>query len=285
MPPRSRRPGPLPGSAAAAHAPTAYCGWELNRRLAGSPRTSTGVVATVSVPREPVKPLSQSAGTAGRLTADGRRIYRLSPPLVIWWIWVAVIVFSLGDLVFQGNGSVSLTFVFGLLTVTGLVFACTFWSKVIASDDGITVLNPFRTFSIPWGAVRGIFLADSVEVLCARSGGKKDKTIYSWALSSPRRARARQQLRSRQMDRGQRSSPTGYGRMPGQAKELVKMTPAEVMAREMAGISEQVQAKRVREGGTDGPAGTEVVSVRWAWPALAAVLLPAIAFVLSVVIR
>jgi hypothetical protein len=239
----------------------------------------------VSVPNEPVKPLSEPAGTAGRLTADGRRIYRLSPPLVIWWIWVAVIVLSLGDVIIQANGSISLEFIFGLLTATGAVFACTFWSRVIASNEGITVFNPFRTFDIPWGAVKGVFLADSVEVLCARSGGKKDKTVYSWALSSPRRARARQQLRGTQWERGKRGAPSGYGRMPGQAKELVKMTPAEVMAREMASISEEVKARRVREGDGDGSAGAAVMSVRWAWPAVAAVLVPGIAFAITALVR
>jgi hypothetical protein len=239
----------------------------------------------VSVPNEPVKPLSPSSGTAGRMTADGRRIYRLSGPLIVWWVWVAVILLSLGDLVFQGHDSVSLEFIFGLLAATGLVFACTLWSKVIATDAGITVLNPFRIAQIPWGAVQAIFLADSVEVVSARGGGKKDKTIYSWALSSPRRARARQQFRSKQWDRGRRSSPTGYGRMPGEAKELVKMTPAEVMARELVALSEEARARRARDGDGDDSAGTEVLSARWAWPTIAAIVVPAIGCVLTAVLK
>jgi hypothetical protein len=245
------------------------------RRLDDAFPADTGVADTVSVPNERAAPVSQSPGSAGRRTADGRLIFRMVTPLVIWWTWVAVIAASLLDLIIQGHDFLSLQFALGTLTVTGLVYACTLWSKVIASDDGITVLNPFRRFDVPWGAVRGIFLADSVEVRCARGGGKKDKTIYTWALSAPRRARAKAQLRGRQWETGRRAQPGGYDKMPGQAKELVKMTPAEVIARELAALSEQVNS-----GLDGGEQPSAVMTARWAWQPAAAVLVPGIAFAL-----
>jgi hypothetical protein len=239
----------------------------------------------VSVPNQPAGPVSSpagAAGLAGRLTADGRRVYRLVPPQVIWWTWIGVVVLSLGDLLVQGHSSISLEFVFGLLTVTGLVYACTLWSRVVAGDDGIIVQNPFRAFHVPWGAVRGIYLADSVEVVCALGGQKKDKTIYSWALSSPRRARARNQLRGFQLDRGRRSRMSGYDRLPGQAKEVAKMLPAEAMARELAALSEQAKAD---QGNGDGTADTAVMSARWAWQPIAAVLVPGLALAVTALVR
>ena len=94
---------------------------------------------------------------------------------------------SLGDLIIQGHDFLSVKFALGVLTVTGLVFACTLWSKVIADDDGITVRNPFRVFTIPWAAVQGIFLADSVEIQCARRSAEEgqDRLHLGAVLDSP----------------------------------------------------------------------------------------------------
>lgn len=171
----------------------------------------------------------------------------MTPPLVIWWVWVGLVVFSGADLLIQGHRLPPLGWLFGALAVTGLVFACTAWPRVIADEAGVKVLNPFRVFTVPWGAVHGIYLADSVEVQCARRAPKKDKTVYSWALSSPRRARARAQLRAWQWDQGKRSRPSGYTRMPEPAQSLVKMTTAEIMARELAALSEEARFKSVVE--------------------------------------
>ena len=256
--------------------------------------------------------------TAGRVLADGRRIYRLLTALVVWWAWVVFAVASVGDLVVQGHNFVSVKFALGLLTATGLVFACTLWPKVIADDDGLVVRNPLRSFAIPWGAVRGIFLADSVEIQCARGEGKKDKTVYCWALSAARRGRAKARLHGWQVDHGKRVASQSYGKLPAQAQELTKMPSAEAMAREMAKMSEAAKtrlgrpakaagqdppaasmngsspaetgssgADGHREGGEPPAAGDvtlqsgETMTGTWAWPALGAVLVPGIAFAIA----
>jgi hypothetical protein len=245
-------------------------------------------------------------------------MYRLVTPQVVWWTWVALAVLSVGDLTIQGHDYLSLKFALGLLAVTGLVFACTLWPRVIADEDGITVQNPLRRFRIPWGAVCGIFLADSVEIQCARGPQKKDKTVYTWALSSARRGRAKARLHGWQWEHGKRSTPSSYGQLPGQAKELVKMTQTEVMAREMAKMSEEAKA-RIGQGVHDhqgksgfgeasldgvspngagaaevsahGPAGVagatesaEVITSTWSWPAIAAILAPGIAFAILMLV-
>jgi Bacterial PH domain len=245
--------------------------------------------------------------SVGRLQADGSRVYRLTTPVVIWWIWVALVVLSLGDLLIQGRDYLSLKFALGTLTATGLVFACTYWPQVRSDEDGVTVRNPFRIFRIPWAAVRGIFLADSLEIQCSRPAQKKDKTVYSWALSSTRRTRARAKLHGWQWEQGRRNRPSSYGQLPGQAKELVKMTQTEVIAREMATKSDEVKARlldpdnappesdptqtspnRSSQAGAniDGPdtvvqapgIADAVVTATWAWPAIAAFIVPGIAF-------
>jgi hypothetical protein len=245
----------------------------------------------------------------------------MTPPLVIWWCWVGLVGFSAADLLIQGHRFVPLGYAFGGLAVTGLVFACTLWPRVIADKAGIRVLNPFRVFTIPWGAVRGVYLADSVEVQCARRPPKKDKTVYSWALSSPRRARARAELRAWQWDQGKRNRPAGYRQLPQSAQSLVKMTTAEIMARELAAMSDEARFKsvvqdvdidvtgtgsesgamprdtasrdRVRSAGADDAdrvpervAGqAEVMSSTWAWPPVLAVLVPAVGLTITLVVR
>ena len=247
--------------------------------------------------------------SVGRLLPDGRRVYRLTTPLAVWWIWVGLAVLSLGDLIIQGHDYLSVKFALGMLTVSGLVFACTLWCKVIADDDGITVRNPFRVFTIPWAAVRGIFLADSVEIQCSRGPQKKDKTVYTWALSSTRRTRARAKLHGWQWEQGKRNRPPSYGQLPGEAKELVKMSATEVMAREMAQLNETARARTGQDDSAaeislngSGPASANgaagrsgsvtaegagtgsVLAATWAWPALAAILVPGIAFAIAMLL-
>jgi len=270
----------------------------------------------VSAPHESAA--TAAPATAGRVLADGRRVYRLVTALVVWWAWVVFAAASVGDLVVQGHDFLSLKFALGLLTVTGLVFACTLWPKVIADDNGLVVRNPLRSFAIPWGAVRGIFLADSVEIQCARGPGKKDKTVYCWALSAARRGRAKAKLHGWQVEHGKRVRSQVYGRLPTQAQELTKMPSAEVMAREMARMSDEAKTRLGRpatssgqdlrpasmngsspaetgSSGADGhrsggePPDAQGVTVRsgdaltstWAWPALGAILVPGIAFAIA----
>jgi len=235
----------------------------------------------------------------------------MTPPVVIWWCWVGVVVLSAADLLIQGHRLVPLGYFFGGLAVTGVVFSCTAWPRVIADEAGVKVLNPFRVFTIPWGAVRGIYLADSVEFQCARRPPKKDKTVFSWALSSPRRTRARAQLRAWQWDQGKRNRPSGYGQLPQAAQSLVKMTTAEIMARELAAMSDAARFKSVVgdvdidvtnvDPGSGAPPGdtpsdadrvpdlawspTEVVSSAWAWPTVLAVLIPAVGLMVTLLVR
>ena len=199
----------------------------------------------MSGPNEGTRATGIPPTSAGRVTADGKRVFQMTTPLVIWWVWIVLLVVAVADLLIQGHQFVTLKFGFGALAVTGVVYACAVWPKVVADDVGMQVRNPFRVFNIPWPAVRGIFLADSVEVQCARRAARKDKTVYSWALASPRRSRARAQLRAWQWDQGKRSRPSGYQQLPEAARSLVKMTTAEIMARELAAMSDEFRFKSV----------------------------------------
>jgi len=288
----------------------------------------------VFAPNERTRSTGKLPTTASRVRADGKRIFRMTPPQVIWWGWVALVVFSVADLLIQGHQFVPAKYAFGGLTVTGIVYACTLWPKVLADGEGIEVRNPVRIFHVPWAAVRGIFLADSVEVQCARPAGKKDKTIYCWALSSPRRNRARAQLRAWQWDQGKRNRPSGYDQLPETAQALVKMTTAEIMARELGAMSDEARfnsvvqdvgldagtgpadedagradavdarpadgpGQAIRDGGdeagrpaadpgpadADGTGADDHVSSTWAWPPLVAICVPAVGFIVTLLVK
>ncbi|HET9894283.1 MAG TPA: PH domain-containing protein [Streptosporangiaceae bacterium] len=197
------------------------------------------------MPNEQTRSTGTPPTTAGRVTADGKRLFRMTGPQVIWWGWVGIIVISLGDLAIQGHEFISLKIAFAGLAICGFVYACTLWPVVIADERGLTVRNPFRTVKVPWVAVHGIYLADSVEVQCARRPPKKDKTVYTWALASPRRARARAQLRAWQWDQGKRNRPSGYAALPHEAKSIARLTTVEIMARELAVLSDEARFKSV----------------------------------------
>lgn len=247
---------------------------------------------TLIVP-EPSKQASWASHvptTTGRRVADGGRVYRLTGPQVTWWAWAVVALVAGGDLAIQGHDLSALRFAFGLLTVTGLVFACTIWPRVVAGQDDMIVHNPFRTFVIPWVAVKEVMVADSVQVRCARRPPKKDKTVYSWALAAPRRASARAEMRARQWERGGRSRPVGWDRMPESAKELAKLTPADMVARELATIARQVRAEYAGTAAADGAANSDgapvrVVSGRWAWQPIAAILAPGVGLAITMLIK
>lgn len=242
---------------------------------AGQPAAS--VVAMGQDPAGPastVKVEPATVVTAGKAKADGRIVFRLAAPFVLWWCWVIFAALNFGDLAVQGRDRFSLQIAVALAAVTGLMYACALRPRVVTDNRGVLVRNPFRDHRVPWGALRGVFLGDSVEFECGRGESMKAKTIHSWALYSPRRARARAELRDPR-PQGRRSGAS-YGRMPTEAQRLVKQHPSQVIAAELGRIATTAQ----EHGGCDGA----LVS-RWAWQPIAAVLIPVAALLVTVFVR
>jgi hypothetical protein len=273
-----------------------------------SPAPQQGPVPPSPAPRGPVPPSQVSPGatpaggrpvppglpgsrlkSAWRTKEDGRTVFRLIPPLVLWWGWVAFAVINLADLVIQSRDWFSLEIAAGLLVGTGIMYACTVHPKIISDADGLTIRNPFRDYRVPWGGVAGVFLGDSAEIHCERPAPRPPKPVYSWALYSPRRARARAELRvgfgtrrererhdMRARRRFEVPDATAFGRMPDKAKEIASQHPSHVMATELARRCEEA-----RRRGT--PAG--LVAASWAWRPIAAVLIPLAALIAVILAR
>ena len=122
-------------------------------------------------------------------------VFRLVPPLVFWWVWVSFAVANLVDFAIQGTPSARFAIVVTaiLVTVTGLVYVLALRPKVIASETGVTVVNPFRDHQIPWGIIQAVDTGDWVRVHWAAAGGAQGgkarssasaRTVYCWAASS-----------------------------------------------------------------------------------------------------
>jgi Bacterial PH domain len=212
----------------------------------------------------------------GVSVSGGTKVFRLSGPLVLWWLWVVFAAANLVDLAVQGRDWESVEIAVGLLAITAVVYVCTLRPRVVTDADSLVIRNPLREHRVPWGRVGEIYLSESVQVQCSDEAGDRGKLLHSWALYAPRRSRARVDNRSRRLDRQLGSRTGGYGQLPEEAKELSKRTVAETMAREIDGLAKQARGR--------GAAGGRV-EVTWARWELAIIAAGWLAFILVITLR
>ncbi|HXW47092.1 MAG TPA: PH domain-containing protein [Streptosporangiaceae bacterium] len=203
--------------------------------------------------------------------ANGVTVYRHPAPLVLWWVWIAFALANLFYLVTDGINIHSLRGIALIAFITGVMYACTLHARVESDEGGVTIVNPLRRHRTPWGALEGIYLGDSVEFSCLRPAPQKPKTIYSWALYSRRRSAARMQIQ-RDVFVPKRMS----GRAPAEATALVKQHPSKIMAAE---LGRRAAAARERAG-IGG-----VLSSRWTWLPVAAVVVPGVLLLVAMLAR
>jgi hypothetical protein len=191
-------------------------------------------------------------------------IFRHPAPLVLWWAWVAFALVNIGYLIADGLTIHSVRAIAVLLAVSGVMYACTLHARVEATPDGVTIYNPLRRHQAAWGSVTDVRLGQSVEFDCTRPalrkrgvpGGpapqaSKPTTIYSWALYSSSRSRARSQMHSNMFGRGQRGLSS---RAPAEAAALAKQHPSQLMADELGRRAANAQAA-ANAGAGDALAG------------------------------
>lgn len=220
---------------------------------------------------------SQPPGQAARpaAAAGGQKMFRLPGAIVAWWAWLIFAAVCLADIVFTGRNHTAAEIAMTLIFITGLVYACALWPRVLTDAAAITVRNPLRDHRIPWGSVAAVDLRESVQVHCVKEpGAKRGKVIHSWALYAQRRSRLRQELLA-QGDRRRlpRSALTSYGAPQDAAQKITKQSAAQLMATQL-----EEMAREARERGA--AAGPRVVS--WAWQPAVAIAAPALALVLVI---
>jgi len=243
----------------------------------------------------------RSAARKAFRPAPPREIFRLAPPLVLWWVWVVFAAANIADLAIQGTSARSAVVISAVLaTITGVVYTLAFRPRVIASPAGLVIVNPFRDHHVPWEAVQAVDVGDWVQVHYAATPGAPSsaasRAISCWALYVSARTKRRAARAELPLPRPRRSrrpalpvpwlpSPPSYGgfgeagqtsRLPDEARYLASLPAAKAIALQL-----DTRAKRERSrAGSDPESPASPVTARWVWPSLAAVAVPALALLI-----
>ena len=205
-------------------------------------------------------------------TAGGKpETFRQSTALVIWWVWAVFAAANLVDIAIQGRDHFAAEVAAVLVLITGLAYVTAFRLRVLADDLSLQIRNPLRDHRISWGSVDSVDLGDSLQVHCSwpdGSGERKSKTMYGWAVHSPRRSRLKAEMRARRSERGRVRQPAaGYGRVPKEIQEAMGQTDAEHIVALLSQHSTRARA----HGSVVGPPES-----RWHWLSVAVLLVPAL---------
>jgi Bacterial PH domain len=234
-----------------------------------------------------------------------REVFRLAPPLIFWWVWVAFAVANVADFAIEGAPARLAIVVSAILVaITGLAYALALRPRVIAEPSGLTIVNSFRDHHVPWAAITAVDTGDWVRVHYAPGAAAPgaspssaaSKAISCWALyisaRTKRRAARPAQPAPRPRSGLLRTLPynsafaasvpePGYAersRLPEEAKYLASLPPAKAIA-----VQLDTRAGRERARRTPDPESHEnPVTARWSWPPVAAVVLPALALLIAV---
>lgn len=164
-------------------------------------------------------------------------------------IWVPIVAFVLWDvsrLGFPSSGWSALA-VIGALTV--LVYAVGWRPAVVAGQDAVVVRNPFRTATIPWGAVTDIDVTDALRVHTA------DSVTRAWSVD---RGGA---LANTMRGMGSRRMSSHRGVEQAAMVEMARRSPADFT---LAALTEIWRQRRGQVRGTR--------HIAWAWPVIGALL-------------
>jgi hypothetical protein len=219
-----------------------------------------------------------------RSAGQDREAFRLAPPVILWWVWVAFAAANVADFAVQGAPARFAAVVSAILaTVTGLAYALALRPRVIAEPAGLTIVNPFRDHRVPWPAIQAVDAGQWVRVHAA------SKAISCWALYVSARAKRRDARRAPPRSggfaamggAGRFGQASETARLPAEAKHLASLPVAKAIATRLdaraAKERDRVRQADSAQAGQPGP-----VTVRWAWAPAAAVALPALALLVMV---
>lgn len=224
---------------------------------------------------------------------SGRQVFRSAGAAVLWWAWLVFAVITLVALAVSGHGHSSVVTAFLVVAVTGVVYGCAWWPRIVADENGICVLNPLRGHAVPWPAVASVDLVNAVRVHAAPApGAARGSVIYSWAVQSSTRARLKSEASARRSTRSRSAwqaagRPAAYAKLPPEAQEAMERSAAESVAQQ---LNERVARERERRERTvsipvsvpaTGRPGTGGVRVNWAWVPIGTMVLPVLALIIA----
>jgi hypothetical protein len=212
---------------------------------------------------------------------DGRQVFRSPIAAVVWWIWVLFAVGNLIDIAVQGRDHLSAVAACTLLLITGIVYATAQRPRIIADDDGLTIVNPLRAHQVGWPAVVGFDSTELLRVRClwtAGDGTQSDmRAFYAWAAHSSRRRKLAEEMRAQRRARGAGGGGARAVRFGSFGAPPVNDAPppaplgldVDIVVATLAERAEQVRSDAV------GVRAEPPVS-RWYWAAIAAIAAPAV---------
>lgn len=226
-----------------------------------------------------------------------RQTFRSPLAAAIWWLWVLFAVGNLIDLAVQGRDHLSVVAAFILVLVTGVVYTTAQRPRIIAADDGLTILNPLRDHRIGWAAVAQVEATDLVRVRCewplgdgdgpdgdGPDGGAPDdpgtgkRAIYSWAVQAARRKQYAAQMRTdRRRPRSRPRGGTGFG-VPPEPEPAPPPATVDDVATVVGALSARAEQAHAAH---PGQRAVPPVST-WYWPSFALILVPALALVIAI---
>jgi Bacterial PH domain len=224
----------------------------------------------------------------GKEDPGGRQVFRSPAATAIWWVWVLFAVANLIDLAVQGRDHLSVVAAFILLLITGVVYVTARRPRVIADPAGLTVSNPVRDHRVDWAAVADVESTDLLRIRCEWPEGDATakRVIYAWAVHSSRR---RQIAAERRVTRQAHGAGGGFGigGFTGGRPARGYATPPDVPEPASLGVDADLvvatlttRAEQARE---DEPAiRAAAPASSWHWPAVAAILIPALALLIAV---
>ncbi|WP_419997393.1 PH domain-containing protein [Streptomyces boninensis] len=160
------------------------------------------------------------------------------------------------DALVSGTGRTRLLSVSALVCAVPLIVAFTVRPAVYAGDDRLKVRNPFRTITLPWGAVETVRAHFSSEVLT------KDGTKFQlWAVPVSIRARNRANRQAAKAGANDVVSVASAGDKPHRA-------PADQSIDDLRELAE-------RNGGRESAQGD--AQVKWAYEIIAPAVVGALA--------
>ena len=224
------------------------------------------------------------AGILGRQAdPDGRQVFRSPIATLIWWIWALFAVGNLIDLAVQGRDHLSVIAACTLLVITGIVYATAQRPRIIADDDGLTIVNPLRDTRVGWPAVVGFDSTELLRVRClwsAEDGTKSDmKAFYAWAAHSSRRRKLAEEMRAQRRARGGSTRAVRFGGFGAPPVDDAPPPARLGLDVDIVVATLTERADQVRSDAVGVRAQPPVSS--WSWPAIAAVLVPILALVIA----
>lgn len=189
------------------------------------------------------------------------RCYRSGAALAGGVLLLVLLAWLAGDAVLRGEGRAPLTALAVVLCAAPLIIAFTLRPAVFAGEKRLLVRNPFRTITVPWGAVDTIRAGYSSEVIA-------DGVKYQlWSIPVSLRARKRASRHNARLQAGMKPRNVLSARS-GQDDSTPREAGSDQAVKELRELAERHSAQ----------AGTP--TVRWAYEVLVPAALGGLALLL-----